>query len=183
MRKSGGLFLRRYSVHESPAAGAASFHICHYANGRSSKSALDLCGVTTYRGVRRDRVVDDATLPRLSDGVGLMPEYPTPIQDFALELLFDALRENVINRTADEYEQIKSRIPKQLKTIHHLVNKQLSKLATTKEFASHKICRFRAGDKVIREEACPTTISIETVRQALIAYGWRDARPRRRLSL
>ena len=95
-----------------------------------------------------------------------------------MDLLFGALEENPINRTAEEYEQIKSRIPP-LKVAHYLINERLSRLAKTEEFASHQICRFRAGDKVIQFEDYPTSISRETVRKALIAYGWRDPPGRR----
>jgi hypothetical protein len=108
-----------------------------------------------------------------------MSAQPTAVQDLALDLLFGALGVYPINRTPEDYEEIKSRIPN-LKRAHHLVNRRLAELAGTPEFERTRICRFKAGDTIIREEPLPTSISIETIRLALNANGWRAHREGRR---
>ena len=100
----------------------------------------------------------------------------TEIQSFAMSLLFRALNENVINRTWDEYERIRSRIPKDLKVVCGLINDELRRYASTDEFKTREFCRFKAGHNIIRYERYPTSISSETVRQALINFGWRTPR-------
>jgi hypothetical protein len=109
-----------------------------------------------------------------------MADNPTAIQSLAVSLLLNAMGEDPYNRTAEEYEAIKSRIPKNLKVVHHLVNERLGRFAATDEFRRSRFCRFRAGDKVIREEAYPMSISAETIRRGLILYGWRDEAKRQR---
>ena len=100
----------------------------------------------------------------------------TQIQTFAMELLFRALNENPINRTPSKYEAIKSRIPKDLKVVHAIINDELAKYSLTEEFKLREFTRFKASDKIVRYESYPTSISIETVRQGLINYGWRTPR-------
>jgi hypothetical protein len=112
-----------------------------------------------------------------------MNSHPTSTQRFAMSLLFRGLRECPYNRTPKEYEQIKSRIPKRLKVVHGIINEQLNELAQSDEFASWERCDFKAGDEKIHFEPYPKSISIETVRLALIGFGWREPQERRRLSL
>ena len=107
-----------------------------------------------------------------------MAEDLTSAQNFALSLLFDALKVDRINRTPEEYEQIKAQLPN-LKQAHHLINEHLREFAEAGFFSNCQICRFKAGDKIIRYEPYPTSISIETVRLALNAAGWRAQRGER----
>ena len=97
---------------------------------------------------------------------------PTAIQSFAMKVLYEALGIDPINRTAEEYQQIRAQIPKNLKVVHGKINDYLKAHAIT-DFSCAQFCRFRADDKIIRFENYPRSISIETVRQALIVYGWR----------
>ena len=101
---------------------------------------------------------------------------PTEIQAFAMGLLYRALGEDTINRTPDDYELIKSRIPTNLKRVHQIIIDELARYAQTDEFKKSQFCRFKAGDEIIRFESYPTSISIETVNQALIVCGWRQPR-------
>ena len=112
-----------------------------------------------------------------------MTSRPTSTQQFAMSLLFKALGECPINRTPEEYEEIKSRIPKRLKVVHHLINERLREFAQSDEFVSWERCDFKAHDQIIHFEPYPKSISMETVRQALIIFGWREPQARRRLSL
>ena len=57
------------------------------------------------------------------------------------------------NRTFDDYMRIASELPP-LKSLHHIVNQQLAKIAEAGA-APYEICRFRAGDKIIRYEPFP----------------------------
>jgi hypothetical protein len=107
---------------------------------------------------------------------------PTAIQSFAVSVLLDALGEDPCNRMAEEYEEIKSLIPKDLKVAHWLVNRRLGTLWRRGTFHKWKVCRFRAGDTVIVDDAYPTSISVETIRQGLVLYGWREESKRRRPS-
>jgi hypothetical protein len=109
-----------------------------------------------------------------------MADQPTAIQSLAVSLLLNAMGEDPYNRTPEDYTEIKSRIPKNLKVVRHLVNERLARFATTEEFRRSRFCRFRAGDRVVREEPYPTSISVETIRQGLVLYGWRDKARRRR---
>ena len=100
---------------------------------------------------------------------------PTAIQSFAMKVLYAALGIDPINRTDNEYQQIKARIPKRLKVVHALINDYLKEHKVT-DFSCPQFCRFKAGDKKIHYESYPTSISIEVIRQALIVYGWRESR-------
>ena len=93
-----------------------------------------------------------------------------------MEMLFRALNINPNNRTSDEYVEIKRQIPRNLKVVHGIVNDELARHSHSEEFKSRQFCRFKAGDEIIRYETFPTSISMETIRQALINYGWREPR-------
>jgi hypothetical protein len=76
-----------------------------------------------------------------------------------------------IRRARTEIMGIASELPP-LKTLHHIVNQQLAKIAEAGA-PPYEICRFRAGDEIIRYEPFPTSISIQTIRTALIVSGMR----------
>src|SRR5689334_14988439 len=101
-----------------------------------------------------------------------MSARPTAVQSFVMKVLYEILGVDPINRTPEEYQQIAARIPKHLKVVHWLINDYL-KNHPVSEFSCTQFTRFRAGDKVVRFESYPTSISPETVRSALKAYGWR----------
>jgi hypothetical protein len=100
---------------------------------------------------------------------------PTAIQRFAMKVMYQALGIDPINRTMEEYEQIQSLIPTNLKVVHGIINDYLKDNAVT-NFSCPQFCRFRAGDEFIRIEDYPRRISREVVREALIAHGWRKAK-------
>jgi hypothetical protein len=104
--------------------------------------------------------------------IGAMMARPTAIQSFTMKVLYAALGIDPINRTVDEYQQIKARIPKSLKVVHGLIIDYLKAHKVT-DFSCAEFCRFDVGHKIIHYESYPTKISRETVRQALIVHGWR----------
>jgi hypothetical protein len=107
-----------------------------------------------------------------------MARFPTPIENIALELIFCFMRERRVNRTFDEYMGIAARLPP-LKTLHYEVNRLLAIIAE-RGVAPYEICRFRAGDEVIRFEPFPTSISIQSIRNALVVSGMREPKWKRR---
>lgn len=108
----------------------------------------------------------------------VMARFPTSIENIALDLIFESMGESRSNRTFDDYMRIASELPP-LKTLHHSVNQRLTKIAETGA-APYEICRFRAGDEIIRSEPFPTSISIETIRTALVVSGMRQPKWKRR---
>lgn len=98
-------------------------------------------------------------------------------ESIALSLVFDALGEGQINRSAYEYAKIAQSLPA-LKILHHLVNETLGERLRSPQYANREICRFKAGDKVVEYEPYPRHISPETIRMALVWSGMRT--PRRR---
>jgi hypothetical protein len=103
-----------------------------------------------------------------------MGKLPTPIENVVLDIAFDLIGESRINRTHDEYMQIAARLPT-LKVLHHMVNERLNKIAAEGD-APYEICRFKAGDKRHQYEPFPTSVSLETVRNALTVAGMRKQR-------
>jgi hypothetical protein len=107
-----------------------------------------------------------------------MRRFPTPIENIVLNAVFHLMDEERFDRTHEEYEQIKKRLPP-LKVLHGKINDMLSKIAA-EGTAPYEICRFKAGDKRYRYEPFPTSVSLETVRTALDVGGMRKQRGRRR---
>ena len=102
----------------------------------------------------------------------------THVENIALSLVFGALGEQQINRSAYEYAKIAQSLPP-LKILHHLVNKKLRERLQSSQYANREICRFKAGDRVIRFEPYPRSISIETLRSALNWSAMRQPRSQR----
>jgi hypothetical protein len=100
-----------------------------------------------------------------------MPRFPTSIENVALNLIFECMGESRWNRTFDDYMRIASTLPP-LKILHYIVNQRLAEIAKTGA-APYEICRFRAGDNIIHYEPFPTSISIQTIRTALVVSGMR----------
>ena len=84
-----------------------------------------------------------------------------PLEELAVDLLFDALGEHRYNRSPEEYERLRSLIP-HLKQAHYLVNRGLKELHERGILRGRAICDFKAGDRVPRYRPYPRTISIET---------------------
>jgi hypothetical protein len=105
----------------------------------------------------------------------MKPGKITENQSFAINLLYRALCVRPSGRW-EEFEEIAKMIPKSLKAVHALIEDELARYAITDEFKTAERCRFKAHDTITRFERYPTRISIETVRQALINYGWRPPR-------
>jgi hypothetical protein len=112
-------------------------------------------------------------------------QFPTPIQDIALNTIFNVLGERRNNRTAQEYAEIALRLPP-LKVLTDRVNSEL-KWMHSRSIRSGvplpELCRFKAGDERITYETYPQQISYETVRSALNISRLRRPRGRRTRSL
>jgi hypothetical protein len=106
-----------------------------------------------------------------------MGQFPTPIENIVLDIAFELMGESRINRTTDEYMQIAARLPP-LKVLHSRINERLGKMTAAGE-VTYEICRFKAGDKRYEYEPFPTSVSLETVRNALTVAGMRKKRWRR----
>jgi hypothetical protein len=105
-------------------------------------------------------------------------QFPTPIQDIALNIVFAVMDEERGNRTIDEYMAIRAKLPP-LKVLTGKVNqllKQRHDYAARNGLQLPQICRFKAGDKRIKYEPYPKAISSETVRAALQVSGMREPR-------
>jgi hypothetical protein len=99
------------------------------------------------------------------------------LEELAVDLLFAALGEHRYNRSAQEYATLCSLIPP-LKRADYLVNQQLQKL--NELGMQYEICYFRPGDLAPVYRPFPTSISLQTLRNGLIATGFRVPRQRRR---
>jgi len=109
------------------------------------------------------------------------PQFPTPIEDIALNLIFAAMGEGRINRTYDEYMAIAARLPP-LKVLTFKINKllqELHKCDGCNGVGLPELCRFKAGDEIITYEPYPKSISYQTVRTALEHLGMREPRWRK----
>jgi hypothetical protein len=98
-------------------------------------------------------------------------------QSFAISLLYRALGVSLSGR-GEEFESIAELIPTSLKRAHGLINDELAKCWRSGELNNVQRCRFKAGHPIVRYESYPKSLSIETVRKALINYGWRLPRHR-----
>ena len=105
-----------------------------------------------------------------------MNPFPTSKEEIALDLIFDWLGEPRINRTYAEYMEIASRLPK-LAALHAQVNGRLREFAD-RGIAPYEICYFKPRDIYPRYDGFPTSLSMETIRTALIKSGMRQPRSR-----
>jgi hypothetical protein len=97
-----------------------------------------------------------------------MPAFPTSKERIAINLAFEWLGESPFNRTPREYRAIWNRLPK-LAALHAYINQRLQEIAEQKA-APYLICRFQPGDRAIRYEDFPTSLSRETIRTALTKF-------------
>lgn len=110
-----------------------------------------------------------------------MHKFLTSHENIALNLIFEWLGESRFNRTRPEYQEIATRIPS-IEACHAYVNQRLQEFKTKGNRPFDEICRFKAGDKVIRYEKFPESMSRETIRTALIVSGMRMLMPTRRVT-
>ena len=106
-----------------------------------------------------------------------MSKYLTSKEKIALNIISDYLGESFINRTPEEYEAIKKKLPP-IKVLHTLVETALSEIASAGA-APYDICYFKGGDRGHWYEPFPTSLSIEVVRSALVKSGFRKKQTRR----
>src|SRR3977135_4356235 len=100
-----------------------------------------------------------------------------PLEELALDLLFESHGESRYNQTAAEYERL-SALVKNLDDAYFRVNRSLEQRKKSDQPPWRGICYFKAGDLTPRYAPFPASISIETIRNALVFSGFRE--PRRR---
>jgi hypothetical protein len=123
-------------------------------------------------------IVSGLAEPPIGSEMGIaMSQFPTSKENIALNFIFAWLGESQYNRTSEEYREIASRLPK-LAALHAYVNQRLQDWADA-GFAPYQICYFKAGDQHPWYEDFPTSLSMETVRTALVKIGMRQERRRR----
>lgn len=98
-----------------------------------------------------------------------MSPFLTSKENIAVNLIYAWLGESRSNRTYAEYMEIASRFPK-LAACHAHVNQRLREIAEG-GFAPYKICYFKTGDLYPWYEDFPRSLSMETVRTALLKMG------------
>ena len=102
-----------------------------------------------------------------------------PHEELVLDLVFESYGESRYNRTSAEYEQL-STLVTNIKDVHYRVNKRLQEYKKSGQPRSSAIVYFKAGDLKPRYEPFPETISMQTVRTALIFAGFREPKQRRK---
>jgi|SRR5437762_3341138 hypothetical protein len=107
-----------------------------------------------------------------------MSPFLTSKENIVVDVIYAWLGECRFNRTYDEYMEIASRFPK-VAACHAHVNQQLREMAEA-GFAPYQICYFKAGDRYPWYEDFPISLSMETVRTALLKMGMLPNRGRSR---
>ena len=107
-----------------------------------------------------------------------MSQFLTSKENIALNFIFAWLDESRYNRTYDEYMKIAARLPKDA-ALHAYVNQRLKDWADY-GFSPYQICYRKNGDRYHWYVDFPKSLSIETVRTALIKLFPPEMRPRRR---
>jgi hypothetical protein len=105
-------------------------------------------------------------------------DFPTPLQDVAINLIFTVLGQRRCNRTPQEYAAVAAKLPP-LKVLLFQVNELLSWMhsrSTRSGVPLPQICRFKAGDQRWSYEPYPRIISYETLRAALTVLRLRNPR-------
>ena len=98
-----------------------------------------------------------------------MSQFPTSMENIALNLIFEWLGESRYNRTLQEYAEIARHLPK-LDALCAYVNQRLREIAVAGS-PPYEICRFRAGDNSVRYVRFPKSLSITVIRTALVKSG------------
>ncbi len=103
----------------------------------------------------------------------------TSKENLAIDLILERLGESRINRTREEYAAIIAQIQRYpLKVLHGWVNDKLKEYQAN-DYAPFEICYFKVGDRHHWYEEFPKSLSIETVRSALVEWGVPLRRPRK----
>ena len=102
-----------------------------------------------------------------------------PLEELALDLLFESYGESRYNQTVSEYERL-SALAKNLKDAHFRVNRGLEQCKKPDQRRWSAICYFKPGDLTPRYAPFPESISMETIRNALVFSGFREPRRRKR---
>ena len=104
-------------------------------------------------------------------------QFPSSIQEIALNWTFAVMGERRINRTYDEYMAIAARLPP-LKVLTFKINpflQHMNKCSGCNGVLLPELCRFEAGHRrIVYEFRYPKRISYETVRAALVLAGMRQ---------
>jgi len=100
---------------------------------------------------------------------------PRPLEELALDLLFESYGEDRYGRSSEDYARLSALVPS-LKEAHFRVNERLQQENSSGQQRWRSICRFKAGDISPRYEPFPTSISIDTIRNALNYSGFRVAK-------
>jgi hypothetical protein len=85
------------------------------------------------------------------EAVSKHPQFPTPIQEIALNLIFAVMGEGRINRTYDEYMAIAARLPA-LKVLTFKINQFLKEIHNCdgcNGVLLPQLCGFQAGHRRI----------------------------------
>jgi hypothetical protein len=100
-----------------------------------------------------------------------MSSYLNSKENLALELVFGLLGEERCSDTGKDYADIIARLPP-IKVLHGQINDRLKAWAKA-GFAPHQVCHFKVGDRYPQYEEFPTSLSLETLRSALVKSGMR----------
>lgn len=98
-----------------------------------------------------------------------------PLEELALDLLFESYGEDRYNRSTEDYARLSAMVPS-LKEAHFRVNQALRNEISSGQQRWSKICRFKAGELSPRYEPFPSSISVDTIRNALNYSGFRSAK-------
>jgi hypothetical protein len=105
-------------------------------------------------------------------------QFPTAIQDIAINLVFAVMGESRMYRSQTEYAAIAARLPP-LKVLTYRANEQLKRLHEDSALRGSRLpelLRFKAGDERWAYEEYPRQISAETIRTALVITGLGQAK-------
>ena len=106
---------------------------------------------------------------------------PKPLEELALDLFFESHGESRYNRSVEEYEHL-STLTVNLKDVHFRVNQRLREYKKSGKPRWGGICYFKAGDLKPHYAPFPESISVQTIRNALIFSGFRERKWRKRAS-
>ena len=88
--------------------------------------------------------------------------------------------ESPFNRSMDDYLAVAARAPTSLRRCMPTSTALLGRRQAA-GYAPYEICYFKAGDRKVWYEKFPTSLSIETVRQAWIKSGCRGLQLRHKV--
>lgn len=110
-----------------------------------------------------------------------MTHFLTSVENIALNLIFESVNECRFNRSMTEYLDIAQRLPP-IGGLVVVVNRRLREIEISGSAPASAICRFVAGDRGVRYDPYPTSVSATTIRNALNKSGMRVRRRRTKLT-